>query len=129
MIYGQEFLLNFKIERKISKRITPVQLVSEEGHNIIRLIIESVQKLSFNFLMSQDISYFRFTWKITSIHVLIVMQAMTKCLEIVDLFTLNIQNEWHDKFLALELQKEQATNFSNILNRPILVGDGIMPIW
>ena len=90
MIYGQEFLLNFKIEKKNSKRITPVCLVSEEGHIIIRLIIESVQKLSFNFSMSQDISYFRFTWKITSIHVLIVMQAMTKCCEIVDLYTLNI---------------------------------------
>ncbi len=35
-----------------------------------------------------------------SIHVLIVMQAMTKCDEIVNLYTLNILNEWHDKFLA-----------------------------
>ena len=31
--------------------------------------------------------------------------------------------------MASGLPKEQAMNFSNVLNRPILVGDGTVPIW
>ena len=108
--------------------------ITEEGHFNIRSLIESVGIPSFNFSMSQDIKVILDLLgkqPASCKHPCPYCDANNdfKCDEIVNIYTLNTLNEWHDKFLASGLPKEQAMNFSNVLNRPILVGDGSVPIW
>ena len=123
--------LNSSVKKTFILGMLPI---TEEGHFNIRSLIESVGIPSFNFSMSQDIKVILDLLgkqPASSKHPCPYCDASNdfNCDGDVNLYTLDILNEWHNKFLASGLPKEKAMHFSNVLNRPILVGDGNVPIW